>query len=57
MLSIFDDSKQYLRRVNPVVDSIMKLQPTYTSMSDLELKRQTEILKQRLQNGETIEDI
>ena len=57
MLSIFDDSKQYLRRVNPVVDSIMKLQPTYTSMNDLELKRQTEILKQRLQNGETIEDI
>ena len=57
MLSIFDSSKQYLKRTDPIVESVIKLQANYSTMSDNELRNQTEILKQRLQNGETIESI
>ena len=39
MLSIFDDSKQYLKRIKPAVDEIMRLSSSYTSLPDEEFKR------------------
>ncbi len=39
------------------VESINELESTYQSMSDQELKKQTEVLRGRLREGETLDDI
>lgn len=57
MLSIFDDSKQYLKRIKPAVDEIMRLSSSYTSLPDEEFKRRTEALKEKIRNGESNEEV
>ena len=46
-----------LKSMRPLVESINALEPKIASLNDLELKNQTVILKNRLQNGETVDDI
>ncbi len=41
----------------PILQSVLDLEDTYRAMSDEELKNQTPLLKERLQNGETLDDI
>ncbi|MEG2144121.1 MAG: DEAD/DEAH box helicase, partial [Oscillospiraceae bacterium] len=50
-------SEKEIKRINPIADSVMELEPKYISMTDGELKSQTALLKERLSNGETTDDI
>ncbi len=46
-----------LKGLRPVVMRINELEPTYVSMSDEELRSQTDIFKGRLANGESLDDL
>ncbi len=50
-------SKKELKRVQPIADKVLALDDKYKAMSESELKQQTAILKERLANGETTDDI
>ena len=50
-------SDRELRRIRPIVDRILSLHDTMAAMSDEELKAQTPKFKERLENGETLDDI
>ena len=50
-------SKRELKRIQPLVDKVLGLEGTYKKLSDEELKAQTGVLKERLKNGETLDDI
>ncbi len=50
-------SKRELKRIYPIVDKILSLEEKYQKMNDIELQKQTEVLKERLRNGETLDDI
>ena len=50
-------SQKELKRIDPLVKKVLALEETYRSMSEDELKNQTNILKGRLANGETLDDI
>ena len=50
-------SKREVKRVKPLCDKVLALESKYQPMSDKELKEQTNILKERLKNGETTDDI
>ncbi len=46
-----------LKKIEPIKNKVLSLESKYHAMSDDELKGQTRILKQRLANGETTDDI
>lgn len=46
-----------LKKIRPIVDKIIAMQPQMAALSDEELKAQTPKLKERLANGETLDDI
>lgn len=50
-------SERELKRIRPIVTAIEDLRPTMQAMRDEELKGQTAKLKQRLADGETLDDI
>lgn len=50
-------SKRELKRIKPICDAVLGLEKKYLNMSDEELSSQTIILKERLKNGETLDDI
>ncbi len=50
-------SKREVKRVKPLCDKVLALENKYQPMSDKELKEQTNVLKERLKNGETTDDI
>jgi preprotein translocase subunit SecA len=50
-------SKKELKRVEPITAKVLALEEQYAAMSEEELKNQTNILKERLANGETTDDI
>ena len=50
-------SEKQIKKIRPIVDSIEALADRYSSMSDEELRSVTDILKARLANGETLDDI
>ena len=51
------DARRSLKKLNQMADQVEALEPKYQVMSDDELKGQTAILKDRLANGETLDDI
>ena len=51
------DSRRALRKLDKQAKIIEGLEPKYAAMSDEELKSQTLVLKERLKNGETLDDI
>ena len=50
-------NERELKKIHPIVDRINALEPQMQSMNDEALKGQTLILKERLKNGETLDDI
>ena len=50
-------SDRELKRIYPIADKIEKLEPAMQALSDGELRDKTEEFKDRLQNGETLDDI
>lgn len=50
-------SKKELKRVQPICDSVLELEKKYLDMTDEELSSQTALLKGRLAQGETLDDI
>ena len=50
-------SKREVKRIQPICDKVLALEDKYAAMSESELKGQTALLKERLANGETLDDI
>ncbi len=55
---IFGDSNEkYLKRLQPLIDKINKLEPEFEKFSNEELKEKTSDFKNRLKKGESLNDI
>jgi preprotein translocase subunit SecA len=50
-------SKRELKRIQPICDAVLALEDKYKAMSEAELKGMTPALKERLANGESLDDI
>ena len=50
-------SQHELKRITPIVDKIEALGPEYEKLTDEELKAKTPEFKERLQKGETLDDL
>ncbi|MCL2045302.1 MAG: preprotein translocase subunit SecA [Oscillospiraceae bacterium] len=50
-------SEREMKSLNPIINSIEALEDEYRALSDEALKNKTNQLKERLQNGETLDDI
>jgi preprotein translocase subunit SecA len=55
--NFFDDDKKELKKFEKIADVIEAKRPEYEKFTDDEIKAQTNILRKRLVDGETIEDI
>ena len=54
---IFDHEYKELRRFSTIADKVMALDEEYSKLTDTELQNKTEEFRERLRNGETLEDI
>lgn len=52
-----DYSKKEIKRIKPLCNKVLELEDKYSEMSEEELKNQTQVLKDRLAEGETTDDI
>ena len=50
-------SEREIKRITPLVDKIEELRPQMQALSDEDLKARTAQFKERLANGETLDDI
>ena len=50
-------SERELKKIEPLVNKVMSLEGEMEKLSDAELKEKTEEFKNRLNNGETTDDI
>ncbi|MBQ8566770.1 MAG: preprotein translocase subunit SecA [Clostridia bacterium] len=50
-------SDHQIKKITPTVDKIEALAPTFASMSDADMRAMTDKFKERLKNGETLDDI
>ncbi len=50
-------SKRELKRIEPLVEKVLGLEGKYSSMSEEELRSQTDVFKGRLERGEMLDDI
>ena len=50
-------SKRELKRIRPIANAVYNLETKYLNMTDEELASQTTVLKERLKNGETVDNI
>ena len=59
LLSLFvgNYSEKEIKRIKPKVEAVLSLEEKYKALSDDELRAQTDVLKERLENGETLDDI
>ena len=55
--SIFNHEYKELERFKKIADEIMLLEEEYSKLTDKKLKNKTAEFQQRLENGETLEDI
>ena len=51
------DSRASLKRISATADKIIAMENVYASMTDAELKEQTEIFKKRISDGEKLDSI
>lgn len=51
------ESRKNLRKLDRMSDLVLKQEPIYAAMTDDELRSQTQVLKDRLAKGETLDDI
>ena len=54
---LFDHEYKEMKRFTAIADKIMDLDEEYSKLTDTELQSKTEEFKERLANGETLEDI
>ena len=54
---LFDDGYKELKRVEKIANKIDALAEDYKKLTDEELKNNTNIFKERLSKGETLDDI
>ena len=52
-----DTSERELKKIEPIIKKIEALAPEYKTLSDEQLQAKTPEFKQRLQNGETLDDL
>ena len=52
-----DGNKKELKKMQPIVDAVNKLEAEYEKLSDEEIKNKTSEFKQKLKEGKTIDDI
>lgn len=52
-----DESSKFIKKAQKKVDQVNQRESHYEQMSDDELKKQTQIFKERLAEGETLDDI
>jgi len=52
-----DPNEKELKRLNKIVNQINELEREVSPLSDTELKKKTEVFKQRLEKGETLDDL
>ena len=52
-----DPSKKELKKIQPIVEEIDALEPDFEKLSDEALKAKTQEFRDRLQKGETLDDI
>ncbi|MBR5272459.1 MAG: preprotein translocase subunit SecA [Clostridia bacterium] len=58
LTKIFGDySTKELKRIEPIKNKVLALDEKFSAMSEQELKAMTGVLKSRLENGETLDDI
>ncbi len=50
-------SQRELKKIDPIADEVMALEQEYGALSDEELRGKTAVFKERLNNGETLDDI
>ena len=51
------EARRSLKKLDAMADKVLSLESKYIGLSDEELREQTNVLKERLQNGETLDDI
>ena len=54
---LFDHEYKELKRFNKIAEQVMALDEQYSKLTDTELQNKTDEFKNRLANGETLEDI
>lgn len=54
---IFDGNERQFKELRPTVEQIEALEKDFESLSDSNLKNKTTELKQRVENGETLDDV
>ncbi len=54
---MFDLEKEHLEKYNKIADSVIALEEEYSNLTDEQLVAKTDLFIERLNNGETIEDI
>ncbi len=57
ILKVFDHEYRELKRFRKIADAVMDLDEEYSKLTDTELQNKTEEFKDRLKNGETLDDI
>ncbi|MFA6584038.1 MAG: preprotein translocase subunit SecA, partial [Elusimicrobiaceae bacterium] len=50
-------SERDLKKIQPIVDSVNALEPSFKALSDEQLKAKTDEFRKRLADGETIDSI
>ena len=50
-------SEKQIKKITPIVDKIEALDDTFAAMSNEKMRAFTDVLKGRLANGETLDDI
>ena len=56
-MGLFSRDSKSIKKLKKIADQVVALEGKYSAMTDEELKSQTEVLKQRLANGETLDQI
>lgn len=54
---IFDQENKQLKKIDSMADKVIALEPKYEAMSDEELANQTNVLRDKISNGSTLDDI
>jgi len=58
LITIFGSrNERVIRSIIPIVDQISSLEPKFAAFTDEQLKEQTNIFRERLKKGETLDDI
>lgn len=55
--NLFENDKAELKRTAKIADKVMELEPRYKDMTDEALRGQTVLFRERLANGETLDDL